>query len=221
MQSRDYHHGDLRRALLAAARTLVASRGAPRVSLRAIAREAGVSPAAPYHHFQDRESILAAVAGAGFSELEAAMEEATRGADESDPLRRLQGAGIAYVRYAVANPEVYRLMFSGLLSDRRRFPELKERSDAAFAVLIRLLGRGDTSGGDRGDLPAVALATWSTVHGLALLLIEGLLREETGSLEAGEVAREVTLVLGRGLRGYAVGGAGDRLGRRGAHPPQP
>lgn len=196
-----YHHGDLRRALLEAAEGLVARQGAAQVSLRSIAREAGVSSAAPYHHFPDRESLLAEVASSGFRHLGAAMERAAEARPDGAGLDRLRAAGIAYVGFAVANPHVYRLMFSGLLSDRSRFPGLQAAADATFGVLLRHLGSHEPGGPD-GSLPAVALATWSTVHGLASLLIEGMLRDEATELGIEEITRRVTLVLGRGLKAF-------------------
>ncbi len=196
MTKRQYHHGDLRRVLLEAAQRLVAREGPAQVSLRSIAREAGVSHAAPYHHFADREALLAAVAASGFEGLRSAMHAAAAAPGAADPLSRLQAAGVAYVAFAVANPEIYRLMFSGLLSDRRRYPDLQASTEAAFDVLLALLGARSPGGGGA----AVATATWSLVHGLAYLMIEGLLAEEVAAKGAEGVAREVTRVLGVGLR---------------------
>lgn len=203
MPTNPYHHGDLRRALLKAARRLVVRKGAANVSLRAIAREAKVSAAAPYHHFADREALLAAVAASGFESLTSAMETASATSEGDDPLGRLQAVGIAYVSFAVKDPEIFRLMFSGLLSDRGRFPELQAASDCTWDVLLGLLPSGRQGAGE-DILPSVALATWSTVHGLAFLLIEGMLNEETRAAEPEEIARQVTLVLGRGLKSFAV-----------------
>jgi AcrR family transcriptional regulator len=199
MTKHRYHHGDLRRALLEAAERLVAREGPAQVSLRAIARKAGVSHAAPYHHFADREGLLAAVAASGFEKLMSAMQAAVAAESTASPLSRLQAAGVAYVNFAVANAEIYRLMFSGFLADRSRYPDLKASSDGAFDVLLALLG--DRSRAEAGAaLPAVATATWSLVHGLAYLMIEGLLADEVAAKGAEEVAREVTRVLGVGLR---------------------
>lgn len=209
-----YHHGDLRRALVEAATRLVQRDGAAQVSLRQIAREAGVSHAAPYHHFPDRESLLAEVALGGFVALGEALRKGAHDSEEDGPLVRLQGAGVAYVLFAVANPEMYRLMFGGLLSDRSRYPALKAGAEAAFGVLLELLGRDGSTGSEAdpgsshaaGTLNAVALATWSMVHGLASLLIEHLLEQETAAVTTEELIRAVTLVLGRGLRSYAEPG---------------
>lgn len=111
---------------------------------------------------------------------------------------------MAYVSFALENRGVYRLMFSGLLSDRPRFPELKAEADAAFAVLTRLLdsGSGSRSTLDEAMHP-VALAAWSTVHGMASLAIEGLLDAEIDDLAVEGLTHAVTTVLGRGLKAYA------------------
>ena len=143
-----YHHGDLRRALVDAATRLVRRDGPAQVSLRQIAREAGVSHAAPYHHFSDREALLAEVARGGFEALGEALRRGAADSAGAGPLARLQGAGVGYVDFAVENPEVYRLMFGGLLSDRGRYPALKTAADEAFDVLVELLGPG---GGPTGS----------------------------------------------------------------------
>lgn len=202
MTADSYHHGDLRGALIDAATRLIRTKGAAHVSLRAIAREAGVSHAAPYHHFEDREALLAEVATAGFEGLGAALREGARASSGSDSLSRLQGAGVAYVRFAVENPAVYRLMFGGLLSDRKRHPRLEAATNAAFETLLELLY---ADGGTPTSAPVnpVALATWSTVHGLGSLMIEGLLTQETEAMPMEELTRAVTTVLGRGLRSFA------------------
>lgn len=182
--------------------------GASEVSLRAIAREAGVTAAAPYHHFDDRESLLAEVAAAGFLALEATMRGAATEAERRDasPLDRLQATGIAYVEFAAANPEIYRLMFSGLLSDRGRFPGLREAADSAFAVLQRLVGGpSPRADGVKGESD-LELAAWSTVHGLAFLAIEDLLDPQLKAEGVAEAARRVTTVLGRGLKAYTSAG---------------
>lgn len=211
MKRKPYHHGDLRSALIDAAARLVRREGAAQASLREIAREAGVSHAAPYHHFDDRESLLAEVAVVGFEGLGAALRKGARSNAASDPLTRLQGAGVAYVEFAVENPEIYRLMFGGLLSDRKRYPTLQAAANAAFGVLLELLGRGGEPHESTAVNP-VALASWSTVHGLASLMLEGLLVEETEAMGTDELARQVTMILGRGLRSFADPGRapGDR-----------
>lgn len=204
-----YHHGDLRRALLKAARCLVERDGPGGTSLRAIAREAGVSAAAPYHHFADRDAILAAVAEEGFGELAEAMAQRARRVQTGRALQRLQAAGVAYVGFAVKNPEVFRVMFGGLLGDRSAYPALQQRAAETFEVLAQLLGEAGKPSAGRA-LPRASLAAWSTVHGLANLLIDGRLGGPPTERRAAQAARDVTEILGMGLRTLADAGAPER-----------
>ena len=194
-----YHHGDLRRALLATARRQLERDGPNSSSLRGMAREAGVSPAAPYYHFDDRDALLAALASQGFEELGHAMSRTAQAATKRGRLDHLQAAGVAYVCFAVKNPELFRLMFSGLLGDRSAYPELQRSAAETFGVLQRLIG--GTREGPRSEFPPpAAMAAWSAVHGLATLLIDGRLGEVPTERQAARIAREVTQVLGPGLR---------------------
>lgn len=195
-----YHHGNLRRALIDAALTLVEREGIDALTLRAAARRAGVSQAAPYRHFADKEALLAAVAEEGFN----AMVEAMRrlGDDADGPLARLRALGLAYVRFAVEHPSHFRVMFSPVLADRSRYPTLDQAADECFALLedgiAACQGTGDVRAGDVRDL---ALAAWSSVHGLAALLVDGQLAERS-TRSADELADAITrdLFLGLGPR---------------------
>jgi AcrR family transcriptional regulator len=111
-----YHHGDLRTALIRSAAALVNDRGLAGVSLREVARRAGVSHAAPYHHFSSKESLLAALAAEGFADLDAALARAESRAG-ADPRARLEALGVAYVRFALAKPEMFRAMFRASAKD--------------------------------------------------------------------------------------------------------
>src|ERR1700685_4399106 len=108
-QVRPYHHGDLSRALVDAARRILEAEGAQPLSLRAVAREAGVSPAAPYHHFKDKTELLEAVAHGGWGALDEAMAVARR--EAATPGEALSAIGLAYVNFARENPALYRLMY--------------------------------------------------------------------------------------------------------------
>src|SRR5271154_5377596 len=134
----DYHHGDLERALIAAARGLLEKEGIEALSLRAVARAVGVSPAAPYHHFADKDALLAAVAAQGFRELTAAMKK--RMTRETEPTKRFLGTGAGYVAFAAANPALFRLMFGG---SGQRFSDhagLATAGLAAYDVLSSAAG---------------------------------------------------------------------------------
>ena len=106
-----YHHGDLRDALLRSARTILETQGLAALSLRGVARAAGVSPAAPYHHFPDKQTLLNAVAAEGFDALTSAMEK--RMATKTGLNARVDASGVGYVTLAVENPALFRLMFGG------------------------------------------------------------------------------------------------------------
>ena len=168
-----YHHGDLRRALVEATEALLAEKGPEAFSLREVARRAGVSPAAPAHHFGDAGGLLAAVATAGFDGLAAALS-AGQARGGADPRRRLREQGVAYVEFAMRHPGRFRLMFrDALLSPD---PELQRAGNAAFLVLENGVREafGIATG---GELPpaawTVVIALWSVVHGFAHLAIAG------------------------------------------------
>lgn len=161
-----YHHGHLRAALLQAATALLAEGGPHAITLREAARRAGVSPTAPYRHFADKESLLAALAAEGFRALGEALAEAT-GAEGGSRNR----AGAAYVRFALADPARFRLMFGHGVSAISDHPDLQAAAMATFDQLVRLVD--DNAGGK-----LAAIRAWSMVHGLADLLIERMIPGE-------------------------------------------
>jgi AcrR family transcriptional regulator len=165
--SRPYHHGNLRESLLAAADELLARKGVQALTLREVARAAGVSHAAPYHHFAHLDELLAAVAARAFSVLAGAMAAAAGMADAREALLRI---GDAYVGYARAQPAHFRLMFGPLLARKSEFPELAQAARASFMLLLQAAERHAP-----GEGAALALAGWSLSHGCANLLIDGAL----------------------------------------------
>jgi AcrR family transcriptional regulator len=178
-----YHHGALRQALVQATESLLAERGAEGFSLREVARRAGVSPAAPAHHFGDAAGLLTAVASLGFEGLTQALQaaDARGGADARAALR---GQGLAYVHFALQHPGRFRLMFrqGKLHADAT----LLQHANAAFEVLACGVRRGfglaaDAAMDERQWNAVVAL--WSLVHGYAHLAIAG--KFETLGGEAG------------------------------------
>jgi len=166
LTEKSYHHGELSTALVSAALALLAEDGADAVSLRAVARRAGVSAMAPYRHYPDKEALLAAVAARGFDGL----REALRAADDAAPPRQaLTAQAVAYVRYALDNPALFRLMFG--LKRLGTHPELAAAGEAAYAVLAARVA-AEPGGADR---EARTLGCWSLVHGLASLFLDGLI----------------------------------------------
>jgi AcrR family transcriptional regulator len=161
-----YHHGDLREALIAATEDILAKEGAEFFTLRAVARRAGVSPAAPSHHFGNAAGLLVAVGLRGYAELTRMLKEAGEGA--GTPIERLHAQGTAYVRFALRYPGRFELMFSNkrrLIGDDR----LKGAGKAAYEEMERTLGEVVPA----KDARVAAIAAWSTIHGFAKLAIEG------------------------------------------------
>jgi AcrR family transcriptional regulator len=157
--SRDtYHHGDLKAVILAKAATLVAERGADGISLRELARAAGVSHAAPAHHFTDRRGLFTALATQGFGLLAAAL---------TDARPRLVDAARGYVRFALDHPGHYAVMFDKSLYDDTD-ADLVAAKAAAGAELSRGVGTLHDKHA-RADPEGAALAAWSLVHGFSLL----------------------------------------------------
>ncbi len=175
--SRSYHHGALRPALIEAAEALIAERGLDRFSLRETARRAGVSPAAPAHHFGDSRGLLTAIAAAAFAELAEALEAAdAHGAREE----RIAAQGMAYVRFALGRPARFDLMWRKALLDGED-PALAAAGDRAFAVLDRAV-RGDAPlSGPADPRLAPSIAAWSVVHGFARLAIDGVFGTDEGA----------------------------------------
>lgn len=179
MAQRSYHHGDLRTAVLNEAATVIDADGVDALSLRGLARRAGVSHAAPAHHFGDRRGLLTALATQGFGLLADAL--AAKGTD-------FRGAGVAYVRFALARPAHFTVMFRADLLDTDD-ETLRAAQERAFERLV-----GGAAAGSRGHSRAdTALAAWSMMHGFASLWLDGAL---TGSrLAAGrdpeELANEI------------------------------
>lgn len=168
-----YHHGDLKRALIAAATVLIETGGSKALTLRAAATAAGVSIAAPYRHFPDRDALLAAVLTQAFGDLAAATDAARQACAE--PLQALKACGVAYVRFAVNRPNLYRLMF-GPECKKSAYPDLATSGMAAFDVLRRAVAACQTQGLIRGTDPqTTALAGWALTHGLASLWTDDLL----------------------------------------------
>lgn len=192
VQERTYHHGDLRRAIIEAALEILSETQSLEFSLRELARRAGVSHNAPYKHFDDKRELLAAVSTAGFELLTKRMSDKIAGI--SNPRAQLFAMLRGYVHHGVENPALYRLMFGGYLSgpDNGR-PAIEraaaEKTKALLAGVIIGGGLGcaipNTSRNERKIAGAI-LACWSLVHGLTLLLADGLVGPREKSDELGD-----------------------------------
>jgi AcrR family transcriptional regulator len=173
-----YHHGNLKKVLLKTAEKLLEEHGVAGLSLRNVAGNSGVSHTAPYRHFRDKTGLLSALAEVGFQRLAEAMTKARLDFPE-DPVLQLHAAGTTYVKLAVDHPEMTNLMFGGVLKLQEN-PDLQHACDAAFEVLVRIIENGQKAGiyKPRPTLD-LALAAWSAVHGLSMLITGGKLVEAT------------------------------------------
>jgi AcrR family transcriptional regulator len=164
-ESRPYHHGDLRRALVDAARRILENEGPNALSLRAVAREAGVSPAAPYHHFKDKGELLDAVALEGWDALGHALAEARAKTEAGDIV--VAELGVAYVCFARDNPALYRVMYERS-RDKDSLPDDMRDNDESAYCLVRETFR-EIAGPDVSDMDVelATIAAWCAAHGLA------------------------------------------------------
>ena len=186
-----YHHGDLRRVLLDAAVHVVEKDGVGALSLHAIAKKAGVSSGAPYHHFESREELLAAIAVEGFERLTAAMKQgaadAAANASEGETAgeAELRGLGHGYMRFALGNRGHFRIMFRPELKGslpKDKQAAARESFDLLRAGIDRCQREGTLAD---GDPKALVLLSWSAIHGAAVLWNDGALSRE-GLLEDGD-----------------------------------
>jgi AcrR family transcriptional regulator len=168
---RRYHHGDLRRSLLAAAEEELAEKGVEGFTLRGCAKRAGVSHAAPAHHFKDAGALLSALAAEGFGRFAAAMAQRQAQVAPGAARDALVAAGLGYLDFAMAHPALLRLMFSSGRPDHAN-PELKQEAGKAFELLWRSVAaaRADDAGSE-SSLEQDVAATWAIVHGLAELML--------------------------------------------------
>jgi AcrR family transcriptional regulator len=166
-----YHHGDLRATLLDVTLNLVNEAGVGGLSLREVSRRAGVSHAAAYNHFADKAALIAALVGESFERFAIALREARdAGVGELDSLRRI---GIAYVVFAHEHPTRFKLMFRPELTGRRPADPSDSISAGSYRVLVDAVDAALAAGVIAGDAASIVLASWSIVHGLAALIVDG------------------------------------------------
>lgn len=170
---RPYHHGDLRNALLQAGLEILDQEGIGAVTLRAIAARAGVSHAAPTHHFGNVEGLMTALAAIAFDRLHDAIGAAVDAAPKQT-IEQVRAAGRGYLGFAMSHPGLFRLMFTTALLDDAD-PDLRRAGDRAYQQLLSIAAPAAAQRGGHGmdDVSAVALQMWCTVHGFAHLLLEG------------------------------------------------
>ena len=198
-EERGYHHGNLKEALIQAARELIAEKGPAGFTFADAARSAGVSPAAPYRHFRDRDALMADVAREGFTRFEAMLTTGWANG-KPDPITAFHNVGGAYLTFARSEPAYYAAMFeSGVPPDLN--PELRAAADRAFAVLrtaaetlVSLLPAGK-----RPPSLMMSLHLWSMAHGIASLFGRGDAGRRTLPMTAEELLESEMLIYLQGL----------------------
>src|SRR5262245_44376577 len=196
---RSYHHGNLREALIAAALDLIAQKGPAGFTFAEAARQAGVSPAAPYRHFRDRDALMADVARRGFEQFEQRLAAACDNG-RPNPLAALERMCHAYLAFARAEPAYFSAMFeSGLALDEHR--ELHEAGDRAFGVLRGACEAivATMPAGSRPPAMMMALHIWSLSHGIASLFARGDAARRTLPMTPEELLEAATLIYLQGL----------------------
>ncbi len=196
---RGYHHGNLKEALLRAALELIAEKGPAGFTFAEAARWAGVSPAAPYRHFRDRDELMANVALRGFEQFEAALRRAWNGG-RPDVLTALDRFGKAYLGFAHAEPAYYSAMFEAGIPVSAS-PELRDAGERAFAVLREAAEAlcAQMPPKDRPPALMVALHLWAMAHGVASLFGRGDAARRSLPMSAEELLEADTLIYLRGL----------------------
>lgn len=169
VEPKPYHHGDLRRALIESADAILERDGPNALSLRAVAREAGVSPAAPYHHFKDKDELLSAIAREGFARLSAALVEAGGGecgGDDCNPETKMSDLGVAYVKFAQSHPALYRVMYDCARAEDA-LPQKTDHDHDGFQILKDALTKAGGNRVSETDIHLASIASWCAAHGLA------------------------------------------------------
>lgn len=172
-KKKTYHHGDLKNALIKAGVEILAKEGVSGLSLRKVASKAGVSHAAPYAHFSDKQSLIAAISTEGFRQLYERINVVAE-KYKTQPSRQLVEAAWAYVQFAMDDPDRFKVMFSGVLEKERDYTEFVEISQKNFQQVIKIIEANQAAGILRsGPSDLAALSAWGTVHGFIMLLLEG------------------------------------------------
>jgi AcrR family transcriptional regulator len=205
-RSGSYHHGDLRRAMIEEALRTIDKSGVKRLTLREVGERLGVSRTALYRHFADKAALLAAVAGEGFHtfrlQLAGAWEQGGGGR------AGFEAMGRAYVQFAISHPSHYRVMFGGFVEAAAKDPQLAQEASGAFQVLVDAIIAQQRQGLVRQDDPQqLAQFIWAVVHGVAMLVIDGQLKDKP---QAEEVARYAMERIHNGIAATAPDKASDK-----------
>jgi len=170
---KNYHHGDLKNALIKAGVEILAKEGVGGLSLRKVAQQAGVSHSAPYSHFPDKQSLIAAISTEGFKQLYDELSSVVM-SHKDDPKRQLMDGALVYVQFAMDNTDTFKIMFSGVLEKEKEYPSFVEISRKTFELVVDIVRACQAAGVLRTDQPELkAVSIWGQVHGIVSLALEG------------------------------------------------
>lgn len=173
MPSKKYHHGDLENALIKAGIEILSKEGVGGLSLRKVAKRAGVSHSAPYAHFKDRHALIAAISTEGFKQLYAELDTAIA-PYANDPKRQLIEGARAYVQFAMNNADTFKIMFSGVLEKEKEYPSFVEISRKMFERVVEIVQACQNAGVLHASPPdLMAVSIWGQIYGVILLALEG------------------------------------------------
>lgn len=173
MASKKYHHGDLKNALIKAGIKILSKEGVSGLTLRKVAKQAGVSHSAPYAHFADKQSLIAAISTEGFKQLYAQLDAAIL-SKKNDPKQQLKAGAWTYVQFAIDNTDAFKIMFSGVLEKERDYPSFVEISHKTFDRVVEIVKSCQEAGVLHPAPPEVmAVAVWGQLHGIVSLVLEG------------------------------------------------
>jgi AcrR family transcriptional regulator len=173
MPRKNYHHGDLKNALIKAGVEILSKEGIEGLSLRKVAQRVGVSHNAPYSHFPDKQSLIAAISTEGFNQLYMELDAAVL-ANAMDPKKQLQQGALAYVRFALNNTDTFKIMFSGVLEKEKEYPAFVEISHKTFQRVVDVVRAcQDASLLRSTSSEMMAVTAWGQVHGIVSLALEG------------------------------------------------
>jgi len=172
MAKKKYHHGDLKNALIEAGIEILAKDGLGALSLREVARHAGVSHTAPYAHYADKQALIAAIATAGYEKLYARLAAVAQ-QDQASPAQQLVEAGWAYLEFAFEEPDHFKITFSDVVEKEKDYPAFVEISQKSFKLVVMIIEACQQTGVlPAGPSDLIAVSVWSLLHGLASLILE-------------------------------------------------
>jgi AcrR family transcriptional regulator len=173
LKKKTYHHGDLKNALIKAGVEILAREGVGGLSLRKVAHKAGVSHAAPYAHFADKQALIAAISTEGFRQLYERIGT-VKEKYQAEPSRQLVEAAWAYVQFALEDRDRFKVMFSGVLEKEHDYPDFVAEAHRSFQQVKTIIEANQAAGVLRsGPSDLVALSAWGMIHGFIMLLLEG------------------------------------------------